>query len=150
MKNLLEGEGGIEEKIGEYQFGFRKKKGVEECSLALKALDEIEYRKGNALASCFLDIKKAYDTIPHDVVAASLKRLDVHPRLTRFLHNWCRGHERKLLIPNNSENSWLKVSRGVPQGSAIAPLLFSCVMDTLREHMNGEPVLGNTLSLIHI
>ena len=129
--------------LGAYQGGFRIGRGTEESSLSLLAMDEICIHRQKPLISLFLDIKKAYDSVPAPVLAASLKRKGIPNRLTHFLYEWVSGHERKLLISeNDTDEAWLKVAVGVPQGSVLAPFLFACVMDTLHAFLEGEKVLG--------
>jgi hypothetical protein len=107
------------------------------------AIDEICRQQNKPLISIFLDIKKAYDSVPAKVLAASLKRKNLPPRLVNFLFEWVTGHKRKLLIPgNDNEEAWLDLEVGVPQGSILAPFLFACVMDTLDGYLRGEAVLG--------
>ena len=133
----------IESKLGVYQGGFRKGRGTEESSLTLMAIDEICRQQKKPLIAVFLDIKKAYDSVPAKVLAASLARKNIPPRLVIFLFEWVTGHKRKLLIPgNDDEDAWLDLEVGVPQGSILAPFLFACVMDTLDGYLKGEAVLG--------
>ena len=143
VKAYLEGELNSNNLIGVYQMGFREGRGTEEASLTLMAIDEICRQQDKDLIGIFLDIKKAYDSVPAAVLAASLKRLQIPSRLSNFLVNWVSGHRRKLLIPNNEgEEAWLSLKVGVPQGSILAPFLFACVMDSLHAYLNGEAVLG--------
>ena len=143
VKAHLEEECNIEGLIGVYQMGFRKGRGVEEASLTLMAIDEICRQQKKPLIGIFLDIKKAYDSVPAKVLAASLKRLNIPPRLIRFLFEWVSGHKRKLIMPeNDGDDAWLEIQVGVPQGSILAPFLFACVMDTLDAYLKGVEVLG--------
>ena len=138
----LEEECGLDAKLAEQQFGFRKRSGTTDAQINLRSLHEICVNRGLPLLVALLDIKKAFDTVPFDVVAAALARLRVHPRLIRFLRNWIDGQTRHILIDGNSSEAWLNVRRGVPQGSSLSPVLFAAVMDTLDGYLKGESVLG--------
>jgi hypothetical protein len=143
VKAYLEEEFNAEKLIAVYQMGFRVGRGTEEASLTLMAIDEICRQQKKPLIAIFLDIKKAYDSVPAKVMAASLQRMGIHSRLIRFLFEWISGHERKLMMPgNDGEKAWLKLLVGVPQGSILAPFLFACVMDTLDAYLKGEAALG--------
>jgi hypothetical protein len=143
VKAYLDVELNAEARLGAYQMGFRRGRGTEEASLTLMAIDEICRQQKRPLVGIFLDIKKAYDSVPAKVLAASLRRRKIPPRLINFLFEWVSGHKRKLLVPDNEgEDAWLELNVGVPQGSILAPFLFACVMDTLHAYLKGRAVLG--------
>ena len=141
MEDVLD----CEDFLGVYQTGFRRNRGTPEASFMLDSISELCHQRGVPFACIFLDIKKAYDSVPADVLLASMHRLakkfEIPSRLIVFIHQWVQGHSRKLLIPGS--DNWLECLVGVPQGSILAPFLFACVMDTLHGHLKGEDgVLG--------
>ena len=132
-----------EKLIAGYQGGFRYLRGIDTTSLTLEALGELCKAQGLPLIAVFLDIKKAFDSVPATVMAACLMRLKLPARLVKVLMAWISGHSRRLLVPGNELGAWLELLVGVPQGSVLAPFLFSCVMDSLHAYLRGEGgVLG--------
>ena len=139
----IEEEYDLDGRLSSQQFGFRRKSGTADAQFNLRAIHELCAKKGHPLLVVLLDIKKAFDSVPFDVIASSLDRLKIPPKMIRFLRSWVEGQTRKIIAEgNDSEDAWLKVLRGVPQGSALSPLLFAAVMDTLDGYLKGESVLG--------
>ena len=138
----IEEDSDLGSKLGRQQFGFRRGSGTIDAIFNMRAAHEVCKQRGIPLLVALLDIKKAFDTVPFDVIAASLDRLKVAPKLTRFLRYWIEGQTRRIIVEGNGEDDWLTVNRGVPQGSILSPLLFTAVMDTLDGYLKGEAVLG--------
>ena len=144
VKTLLEWEYAAESLIPGYQGGFRKGRGTPECSLVIKAIDQLCRREDLTCIATFLDIKKAFDSVDHRVIAASLMRLELPRKLCRLLYQWTTGHKRRLIVPGNEadDEAWLDVRAGTPQGAVLSPFIFAAVMDTLHKYLHGEAVLG--------
>ena len=82
------------------------------------SLDNKKYYVG-----IFIDLKKAFDTIDHDILAKKLYFYGVHG----IAHKWLPSYleDRKQFVQFNNYNSdTLKVYCGVPQGSILGPKLF--------------------------
>ena len=82
------------------------------------SLDNKKYSVG-----IFIDLKKAFDTIDHDILAKKLHFYGVRG----IAHKWVLSYleDRKQFVHFNNYNSeTLNVSCGVPQGSILGPKLF--------------------------
>jgi hypothetical protein len=105
------------------QFGFRK--GMSCISAATLLLSSVVDRlDSNRVAVLFVDIKNAFPSTDHDVLRTMVSRLNglgVCPSLlASYLEN------RQMHVRNGSACSdTCTPSRGVPQGSVLAPLLFN-------------------------
>jgi hypothetical protein len=53
---------------------------------------------------------------------------------------WIREHERSLMIPG-MEDQLIKIKRGVPQGSILAPFCFNMFYDSLLQKLQKEDLL---------
>ena len=85
---------------------------------------------------CFIDFKKAFDTVKHDCLIEAFERSGVDGRHLKVLTQLYL--EQKLAVRVGEEVSeWFCVERGVRQGCVSSPDLFSLynqlVMDELVE-----------------
>ena len=120
-----------EVQLSDEQGGFRPLRSRFDLIFLLRCMQEQYHRHGGHgrssrrqqsksahLFVAFLDIKKAYDSVPHFKIVALLKQLGVRPELVRLVTD---------LLTNRSTTIYGKrvpVTKGVPQGSPLSPLLF--------------------------
>ena len=90
----------------------------------LDATDQWYTNMDNGLinAILFVDLKKAFDTIDHEILLGKLNRYGFSNQTVELFRNYLSGRTQITVINNVSSGS-CEITCGVPQGSILGPLL---------------------------
>lgn len=97
-------------------------------------------RLRKALYAAFLDVSKAYDSVPHIKIVESLRSVGVQVEIVRLVLD---------LLTNRYTTIYgqrVLITKGVPQGGPLSPLLFILAMmqplsDAMAQHVGGGTCL---------
>ena len=111
------------------QFGFRRIHSTTDAvmSLTSKILKSIEEKK--IFGCIYIDLSKAFDTLNHKMILNKLERLGIRGAVNNLLNSYLLNRSMKVKCNTDSGKNIsrvCKLSTGVPQGSILGPLLFSC------------------------
>jgi hypothetical protein len=117
--------------IYQYQFGFQKGLSTEHNLIHLsnfigEALNENKYCVGN-----FLDIKKAFDVVPLNLLLQKLNKMGVRNRALDWFRSYLSDRSQCVEI-NGSKSTPRSIKLSVMQGSVLGPLLFLCFINDLE------------------
>lgn len=106
------------------QFGFTP--GRDTCQHLLRTRNALT----NGLLGCFLDLRKAFDSVPRSYVCMCLAEHmgNLTGRMVGLIARMTCA-TRKVTIAPASEGVTMDVERGVPQGGVLSPWLFACIMN---------------------
>ena len=105
------------------QAGFRASHST--ISKIAKVTDDIykSFDLKEATVSVFIDFKKAFDTVCHEILLKKLESLGLGDLTIRWFKSY-RTNRSQSTLANNVLSSSQPIVCGVPQGSTLGPLLF--------------------------
>ena len=72
-----------------------------------------------------MELSKAFDCLPHDLLIAKLAAYSVHEDLLMYIYHYLSNRKQCVRI-NDVYSRFQNVISGVPQGSIVGPILFNC------------------------
>ena len=146
LREAKNGHGTVPSKLHSAQAGFKRGRGCLEQVWTVAVLDQEARREGKELLAVTLDLKKAFDSVPHETLLKRMIEIGVPDHIVRFVDAWLRGHVREVLAGgNDEERTQHPVRRSVPQGGVLSSLLFDIFIDSvlcLLDGVEGLQVVG--------
>ena len=122
------------------QFGFRKGRNITHAAIELTTAIVDAYHLRYFSACFFLDLRKAFDTIDHDLLLAKLDHMGFRGHFNDYMSSYLTQRKQFVQFANfKSRES--TIMKGVPQGSILGPILFCLYIDDIVRAVDVKVVL---------
>ena len=123
--------------INEMQLGFMPGRGTIDGIFAIRQLMEKFRAVDRRLYMVFVDLEKAFDRVPRDLIWWALRRKGVIEREIAAIAEMYRSPQTAVRLDGEFSN-YFTVNVGVHQGSILSPLLFIIVVDEITKHLKTD------------
>ena len=138
----------INKLIHEHQYGFQRNRSTEHALLQIlntisTALNDKKYCVG-----IFLDLKKAFDTVPHDILLKKLEKLGITNTALLWFKSYLSIRTQKVEVYGTLSDS-KELNMSVFQGTGLGPTLFLCYINDLpnASDLHSIPFADDTTGL---
>ena len=130
--------------IGVYdpnQEGFTPKRNTIRYLNRLNLQIKYDLSNGKTVVGLFIDFEKAFDSIWKKGLIVKMSRMNMNGKTLKLIENFLEN--RKVTLDVNGYVGKVRntSSHGLPQGSALSPVLFKLyILDILEEFSNNEDI----------
>ena len=136
----------IEPQLAEGQCGFRRGRGTVDQIFVTRMISEMAVQHRVVLHASFVDLSKAFDSVPRDKMWDMLRQLGIPDKLIRLVQELYRDLQARVRAEDGLSEAF-NVDTGVRQGCILSPLLFIAFMEGILRDAFGDVVADDALVL---
>ena len=124
--------------LSESQLGFQQGNRCSDAHLIIHNLINKYCHKNNRkIYSCFIDLSKAFDTIPRNILLSKLRDVGITGKVFNIIKNIYSSDQACVKVDGKISQPF-KISQGVRQGCVLSPLLFNIFMAGLAKELSSK------------
>jgi hypothetical protein len=133
--------------LAENQLGFVPGNRTSDAHIIINNLvKKICHNSNSKIYGCFVDFKKAFDSVPRDILLKKLANYGIKGKFFNIVRNIYTS-DKSCIKLNNSRSNSFDLNLGVRQGCILSPLLFNiflCDLCKKLQTLEGKLVLDST------
>ena len=129
-------------------YGFRPHRSALDTLLELEHHLQEGFSRGHFTVAAFLDLEGAFDSASHNAILSKLSTLGLFGSPLAWVRSFLSSRTFSVAI-GNTFSQHFPISRGVPQGSPLSPLLFNILLSDFPSSPNSHTLIyADDLSLL--
>ena len=121
------------------QSGFRARRGCHDAIAKSIAVHTHAKETNTPLSVMYIDLAKAYDSVPHEALLATLKALCLPEPFVRLIADVYTDN-RVRVITTHGLTEWIRVGRGLRQGCPASCVFFNVFIDPILASLEDTTV----------
>ena len=117
-------------RLYQYQFGFRHGHSTQQAIITVVEKITSSLDNGDLVIGVFLDLKKAFDTVDHQILLRKLYLYGIRGNILKRFEIFLSDRSQYVTY-DGMQSKVLPIKCGVPQGSILGPLLFIIYMNDI-------------------
>ena len=116
--------------LNELLCGFHKAHSTQHALFKLLQAWQKELGNLGFIGTILMDLSKAYDCLPHDLLIAKLGAYGLDKPSLRLLMDYLNSRKQRAKV-GSSYSKWSEIKHGIPQDFILGPLLFNIFINDL-------------------
>lgn len=132
--------------ITPHQIGFRKLARTSDHMFIIRTLLDKYTHKGSPLYACFVDFRKAFDSVWRQALLCKLLKANIRGKLFNIIEDMY-SNDMVCLKVGQQRTDFIPCNVGVKQGDVLSPNLFNLFINDIPVYLSGDPTaptLGST------